>query len=132
MINSRLHCSARVSRPVESAPWGYDSPNRFVNVGLVLTSDCSPESILQILQGIERDMGSGSHRSVTGTYADRIIDIDIIAVDEMIISTSELTIPHPHMAQRRFVLEPMAEIAPHWTHPILHKTASQLLLLLQD
>lgn len=77
-------------------------------------------------------MGSGSHRSVTGTYADRIIDIDIIAVDETVISTPKLTVPHPHMAQRRFVLEPMAEIAPHWTHPILHKTASQLLLLLQD
>ena len=116
-----------LSHTVESPPWGYDSPNTYLNVGVMVLSDLEPPEILRRLQAIERQLGSGNHRNADGSYADRLIDIDIIAIDDMTMDTPELTLPHPRMAERRFVLEPMAELAPLWRHPLLGKTASELL-----
>ena len=116
-----------LSHAVESKPWGFYSDNDFLNIGMMIISDLQPLEILRKLQEIEREMGSESHRNPDGTYTDRLIDIDIIAIDDIVIDTPELQIPHPRMAERRFVLEPMAELARFWTHPVLKKTPGEML-----
>ena len=83
--------------------------------------------MLTLLKDIERTMGSSVHRDSAGNYADRIIDIDIVAIDEMVVDEPTLQVPHRHLAQREFFLRPMAQLAPHWMHPLLHKSATQLL-----
>lgn len=126
-IESRTGGKTRLSDPIDSEPWGYDSPNRFTNVGAVITLDIAPADALHIFRQIEIEAGSATHRNSKGQYIDRIIDIDIIAIDNLVIETPELTVPHPKMALREFVLVPMAQIAPQWVHPILLLTAQQLL-----
>ena len=118
---------ARWSVPMESEPWGYESENAFLNMGMAVECDIAPVDMLAITQGIERDMGSAVHRDADGGYCDRSVDIDIIAVDDVVMECEVLTIPHPRMHLREFVLKPMMELAPDWIHPILHKTPSQLL-----
>lgn len=119
--------SMTVSSPVSSEPWGFESQNRFVNVGVQFTTTLSPPQLLEKLQQIEQTLGSSPHRNPDGSYHDREIDIDIIHLGDKVIDTPELTVPHPHMAQREFVLLPLAEIDPKWVHPILKKSADQLL-----
>lgn len=116
-----------LSHVIESEPWGFDSENKFLNIGMMVITDLSPLEVLHRLQEIEKSIGSGSHRNADGSYADRVVDIDIVAIDDLVIDTEELQVPHPRMAERRFVLEPLAELAPFWTHPLLHKTPGQML-----
>ena len=115
-----------LSHTVESAPWGYDSPNAFLNVGMMIISELKPEEILRKLQSIERELNPAPHRNPDGSYADRLVDIDIIAIDDMVIDTPTLQVPHPRMAERPFVLEPLEELAPAWRHPILGLTAGEM------
>ena len=118
---------ARCSEMVESEAWGYESENVYVNMGVAMECDVKPCDMLTITQCIERDMGSAVHRNADGGYCDRSVDIDIIAVDDVVMDSEALTIPHPRMHIRDFVLRPMMELAPEWVHPILQKTPSQLL-----
>ena len=74
-----------VSRIVESEPWGYDSDNRFLNLGLKLSSGIDPHEMLERIHDIERRLGSASHRDDEGRYIDRLVDIDIMAIDDMVI-----------------------------------------------
>lgn len=108
-----------------SAPWGFISANDFINIALVLETTLSPESLLNKLQQIE--IKAGRTQKSDTSYHDRVLDIDIICFDDIIKKTATLTIPHPHMLSRRFVLQPLAEIAPHYSHPILNKNILQLL-----
>lgn len=117
-----------LSHVVETAPVGYDSPNDYLNVGMLVRSDLEPLEILRILQKIEKSISPASHRTSSGEYADREIDIDIIAIDDLVVDTPELQLPHPRMEKRRFVLEPLAEIAPYWRHPVLGATSRELLM----
>ena len=116
-----------LSHVIESDPWGFDSDNLFLNLGMMILSELQPEEILHKLQKIEREIGSTSHRNADGSYADRLVDIDIIAIDDRVIDTAELQVPHPRMHERSFVLEPMAELAPFWIHPVLNKSPGQML-----
>lgn len=118
------------SHIVESRPWGYVSDNSYLNIAVRIVSDLDPEDMLKELHEIEDKLNQHPHRDETGQYADREIDIDIMAVDYLKVNTPELTIPHKHLAERRFFLEPMAEIAPFWTHPITHLTCEQMLAAL--
>lgn len=131
MIRRRFACDVRESTAVESAPWGFVSENRFLNVGIAFATGDSPLDVLRTLHDIELDMGCSTHRNPDGSYADRLIDIDIVAIDEIMIDTPELVVPHPRMAERDFVLAPMAELAPEWRHPVLHKSAAELLQCLR-
>lgn len=121
---------AAVSRIVESEPWGFESTNRFMNLGICLESDLDPQAMLDRLHDIERRLGSAEHRDAEGHYIDRLVDIDIMAIDDLVIDSPTLQVPHLHMAERDFFLRPMMELAPLWRHPVTGLTASQMLALL--
>ena len=122
-------CVIRLASLIESAPWGYESTNSFLNLGLMIETpgDETPESILKTLQTVERRISDTPHRNTDGSYADRPIDIDLIAVDDKIIDTPSLQLPHPRMHMRDFVLKPIADLDPLWRHPLNYKTAKQML-----
>ena len=125
-IESRLGAAARRSEPFESEPWGYSSANPYINIGIAITTTLEPPELLAELLDIQRAIDPSPHRDATGAYIDRRIDIDLIAVDELTLSLPELTLPHPRMHLREFVMTPMAELAPAWRHPILGLTAAQI------
>lgn len=91
-------------------PWGFESENTFLNAAVCVETALSPLALLDETQQIERDMGRTQKTTVT--YHDRIIDIDILLYDDLHISTPRLTIPHPLMYKRDFVLIPLREILP--------------------
>lgn len=103
-----------LSEIYESEPWGYDSPNRFLNQGMriALPSDMSPYEILDMLQSAQDSISKDSHRKADGSYADRLIDIDFIALDDVSIVSERLTLPHPRAHQRAFVMQPLIETLP--------------------
>lgn len=104
---------------VESEPWGYESDNAFLNMAIAVEALGEPLEVLDALQAIERELNGGrSHRDADGGYLDRLIDIDIMAIDDLVIDTPRLTVPHPRLMQRDFFRLPMAEIAPDWCHPV--------------
>lgn len=100
------------SSVIETEPWGFDSPNSFLNMAILVQTDLKPLEVLDRTQRIEKDMGRTSKTGADG-YHDRIIDIDILLYDDLTMDTPRLTIPHPRMHQRRFVMEPLAQITPH-------------------
>lgn len=117
-----------------TAPWGFESDNSFLNAAACIETELLPLEVLQKTQEIERELGR-THKSTGGVYSDRLIDIDLLMYDDLILSATspsgaELNLPHPLMAERDFVMKPMAEIAPELVHPVLGKTMSLLLSLL--
>lgn len=110
----------------ETEPEGFQSSHAFLNAVAHFETTHSAPRILQITQAIERRMGRTT-KSQDGIYHDRPIDIDILALGDTICHTKDLTLPHPHIAERRFVLEPLTEILPTWRHPLTHATATEML-----
>lgn len=96
---------------IATEPWGFVSDNAFLNAAVKVSTQLSPHDLLHRTQQIEREMGR-TVKSDGGCYHDRIIDIDILLYDDTSISTPELTIPHPLMYQRDFVMIPLNEILP--------------------
>ena len=94
-----------------SEPWGFTSEHTFLNAVCCVLTDFRPMEVLRLTQDIERSLGR-LKKSVNGHYSDRLIDIDILLYDDLRIATPELTIPHPLMGQRDFVMIPLHEIAP--------------------
>ena len=108
-----------------SAPWGFDSENTFLNNAIAVETSLTPEELLSTTQRIEHTLGR-THKSVDGQYSDRLIDIDILLYDDVVMHTPSLTLPHPLMHRRLFVLEPLSEIAPTMIHPLLQKEITTL------
>ena len=108
--------AVRRSAFIESEPWGFESPHKFLNVGIALDFDeyVNIESLLDDMQKIERCISSQSHRNPDGSYRDRYIDIDIIAVDTQVIDLPNLKVPHPRAYMRDFVMVPLRELAPEY------------------
>ena len=121
LINERIGEISSLSSFYNTAPWGFDSDNSFLNAAACVYTDLTPDDILSETQKIEKEIGR-IKKSVDGTYSDRIIDIDILTYDNMQINSPHLTIPHPLMTQRDFVMIPLAEIAPDEIHPISGET----------
>ncbi len=118
LINEQAGHVLACSSFIETEPWGFNSDNAFLNAVVEIDTLHSPHDLLRVTQEIERSMGR-MHKSVNGVYSDRIIDIDILLYGDLTINEPELIIPHPLMWQRRFVYEPLLEIAPHLRRPSL-------------
>ena len=110
---------------VETEPWGFDSDSTFLNCVVAFDTTVSPTELLDTTEEIERRLGRTT-KSTGGVYHDRIIDIDILLYGNETIETPRLTIPHPLMHRRDFVLKPLAEIAPHVIHPTTGKSIEEL------
>ena len=108
-----------------TAPWGFDSENTFLNNAISVETSLTPEELLSTTQRIEHTLGR-THKSVDGQYSDRLIDIDILLYDDVVMHTPSLILPHPLMHRRLFVLEPLSEIAPTMIHPLLQKEIATL------
>lgn len=98
------------SHKVESDPWGFDSTNRFVNIGLSIESDLDPDAVMLKLRDIEKRLSKVGHRRWDGSYNDREIDIDIMDSDGGPYQSEVVTIPHPHLNEREFFLTPLREL----------------------
>lgn len=107
-------------------PWGFDSKNAFLNAVCKVSTSLSPLDVLLTTQSIEKDLGR-LKKSVNGQYSDRPIDIDILLYDDIVLDSPNLTIPHPLMHKRTFVMEPLSEIAPELVHPVLHESMKEIL-----
>ncbi|MCI6102766.1 MAG: 2-amino-4-hydroxy-6-hydroxymethyldihydropteridine diphosphokinase [Prevotella sp.] len=99
----------RVSSFIETEPWGFQSSHRFLNACCSLRTGLSPMALLEATQRIERELGR-KEKSINGVYHDRLIDIDILYYDNLRLTTPRLTIPHPHMHEREFVMKPLRQI----------------------
>lgn len=119
-----------MSHTVETEPHGFESPHKFLNVCLMFQTDLEPHALLQRLQAIEKGICPDSHRTAQGGYADRVIDIDLIAMDECVLDTPELRLPHPGLESRYFFLKPLEEIAPGWRHPVTGLSPAEMLAAL--
>jgi len=109
----------------ETQPWGYDSSETYINAVVEISSNMEPNELLLVTQEIERKIGR-KDKTTNGEYLDRVIDIDILLYDDLIIQTTELTIPHPSMHKREFVLKPLSEIAPNFIFPLSGQTIAEL------
>ena len=123
LLHQEIGTVIEVSKVYETAAWGFDS-DAFYNCALVLHSHLSAEEVLLKALAIEQKLGR--IRKNESGYQSRIIDIDMIAFDEAIIETQTLTVPHPLMQDRKFVLLPFQDLKINWMHPILNKTISEL------
>ncbi len=128
-IEERIGTLVSQSALYISEPWGFISENNFVNCVISVSTTLSPTELLDSTQEIERVMGR-NHKTINKQYTDRIIDIDILFYDSLIIQSPILTIPHPLLHERRFVLEPMVQIAADMIHPLLQKNMTDLLAAL--
>ena len=110
----------------ETEPWGFESDSAFLNAAICIETNHPPLVCLEMTKAIEREMGR-TQKSSDGVYHDRIIDIDILFYADEIVKTDELTVPHPLLADRDFVLRPLAEIAPDLIHPEKKISVSNML-----
>ena len=111
LIEERVGAVQRVSSFIETEPWGFESTNPFLNAAVMVLTTLSPIECLDATQQIERELGR-KKKSKNGIYHDRPIDIDLLLYGDLKLSTPRLTIPHPHMYERDFVMIPLREIMP--------------------
>lgn len=122
-INQRVGSIAQTSKVYETAAWGKTDQPTFLNQVLEVETMLSPEEVLQRINHIEQELG----RVRQEHWGARVIDIDILFYDELVLQTQRLTIPHPQLHLRRFTLMPLAEIAPDLVHPVLGQRIHVLL-----
>ena len=111
------------SHVYETPPWGYEDQPAFLNMVVKAETGLGPESLLKNQKQLEVELG----REQNFRWGPRLIDLDILFYDNMVIDTPPLVIPHPRLHERAFVLVPLADVAPDLIHPIFQKSVSQLL-----
>ncbi|BFT65700.1 2-amino-4-hydroxy-6-hydroxymethyldihydropteridine diphosphokinase [Parvimonas parva] len=118
----------KISTYIETEPYGYTEQDNFVNAVCIAETELSPRELLKTLLGIELEMG----RVRLIRWGPRIIDLDILFYEDLIIDEEDLKVPHIEIQKRSFVLEPMDEISPEKVHPVFKKTVHELLLELNE
>jgi 2-amino-4-hydroxy-6-hydroxymethyldihydropteridine diphosphokinase len=130
LIEARCGKMIKWSKIRETAPWGFVAETPFLNQALLIETALSHLALLKQCMEIETSLGRvrflGEER-----YNSRPIDIDILFYKDMVCETPELTLPHPRIHVRMFALEPLAEVAPDWEHPVLGITAEGFIALLE-
>jgi 2-amino-4-hydroxy-6-hydroxymethyldihydropteridine diphosphokinase len=111
----------KTSKVYETEPMYIEDQPKFLNMVVAATTELLAKEVFEKIKSIEKEMGEHEHNEP------RIIDIDLLFYGSEIINTPELTVPHPKIAERQFVLEPMADIAPEFIHPVLNVTIAELL-----
>ena len=124
MMNERGVLVEKVSTYIETEPYGYTEQDNFVNTVCIAETKLSPRELLEVLLKIELDMG----RVRIIKWGPRVIDLDILFYEDLIIDEEDLKVPHIEIQKRSFVLEPVNEISPDKIHPVFKKTVHQLLL----
>jgi len=125
MINRQVGTVLSRSRDHWTEPWGFQDERLFLNRALVVRTDLSPPALLQRCLAVEHQLGRT--RTAGEHYSSRTIDIDLLLCGDRVISTPELTVPHPRMHERAFALGPAADVVPDWRHPVLERTVLNLL-----
>jgi len=113
----------KASSVFESSPWGFTNQPEYLNQVILIDTSLNPNELLDVLLGIESHMG----RKRIKKWDPRLIDIDILFYNDLLLQKDGLILPHPHLANRRFTLVPLNEIAPDFIHPVLQKSSTQLL-----
>jgi len=120
-----------LSSPYRSRPLGMASANWFVNAAALVRTTLSPDALLRFLHTVEERHGR-TRRPASAGYQDRTLDLDLLLYDDLLLAAEGLTVPHPRLARRLFVLAPLAEIAADRLHPQYQKTIGALLTELQQ
>ena len=115
-----------LSAVYETPPWGNEDQNAFLNMAVIYSTNIKPAVVLDSILHLERDLG----RVRQEKWGPRLIDIDVLFYGNMVYQSDILEIPHPYLQDRKFVLEPLNEIAPDFKHPLLEKKVSELLEIL--
>ena len=113
------------SHVYETPPWGYTEQDKFLNQVVMAKTYLEPEPLIKHIKRLEVALG----RKATFRYGPRLIDIDILFYDDLVLETPSLTIPHPHLHERGFVLVPMMDIAPDFVHPVKKKSVREMAAL---
>lgn len=133
LLKERVGEVVSLSAFYETEPWGFVSAHTFLNAAALVQTPLSPEEVLRATRLIERELGR-TGKSTGGSYTDRPIDIDLLLYGNLVLEEDfpddegcfHLSLPHPLMQERQFVMEPLAEIAPETVHPVLHRTFKAL------
>ena len=131
LIEAEVGRVVRHSKIYITKAWGFEADD-FRNQVLVVESDLEPIEVLDAVNAIEQRLGRDRAeeqkiKSATGArYASRSIDIDILFYDDLVVESERLTLPHPRIAERGFVLEPLVEVAAEWQHPLRGESVKQM------
>ncbi len=128
LISEKIGTINIKSNIYETEPWGIKEQENFLNMAIEVKSTKSPEDVIQSIKSIESSLGS----SKSVKWGPRNIDIDVLYCDDLIIESSEITIPHPHIQDRNFVLIPLLEIAGDFTDPVHKMTIDELYDICKD
>jgi len=115
----------------ETEPWGFECEDQFLNQVVVFESSLSPQQFLQACLDTEKQLGR-KRKKQTQPYTSRPIDIDVLFYDSLILDSPELTLPHPRICERNFVLTPLVEVLPSFVHPVYQQTITELLAICPD
>jgi len=129
LIQDQLGDVIAISKLYETASWGYDD-HPYLNNAICLVTKSAPLDLMSALLKIELKLGR--KRSDSNCYKARTIDLDILLIEDVVIHHPKLDVPHPRMNLRRFVLQPLADIAPDWVHEVEGVSVSDLLLKCED
>jgi 2-amino-4-hydroxy-6-hydroxymethyldihydropteridine diphosphokinase len=129
MVEEYIGPVVKSSSVYETEPWGFTAKGEFLNIVIKVQTELDPQILLDKIMNIEKLLGRVRKKK---RYSSRIIDIDILLYDDIIVHEPDLKIPHPLMHERKFVLVPLCEIAPDLIHPVLKRSFSSLLEICED